>query len=507
MKNTTIVLLSSVIGLSFVCLLWLQLKYIDEIFSIRRQHFDESVNRSLYRTSHQLEVQETIRYFETGYNDGGVQFRADSVSLISDSLPNHVKSFTDPKSLDYGSGTNISDKFFTKKNHVASPDDSRTLHDVINERYLYEKAIIDEIIYSRLYTASNRPLYQRVDFDFLDQTLRTELHNNGIDIPYHFVVTTSGGREIYRCSDYESEGDEHSYVVPLFRNDPVSQMGTLKIHFPDMGKYVFNSIWYIVPSLIFTLILFVTFVVSIVLLFRQKKLTELKNDFINNMTHEFKTPISTISLAAQMLGDENVNKSAQMFKRLSSTIIDETKRLRFQVEKVLQLSMYDRQKTILKMKEVNINDLIAGVVYTFALKVEKNGGKIITELNADKPCVFVDDMHFTNVIFNLLDNAVKYRREDSPLELKISTWNENKSNKLCISIQDNGIGIKKDDLKKIFDRFFRVHTGNVHDVKGFGLGLAYVKKIISDHKATITVESEIGVGTKFVIKFPVSESE
>jgi two-component system phosphate regulon sensor histidine kinase PhoR len=330
------------------------------------------------------------------------------------------------------------------------------------------------------------------------------LHNNGIDIPYHFIVTTSGGREIYRCSDYESKGDEHSYVVPLFRNDPVSKMGMLKIHFPDMGKYVFNSIWYIVPSLIFTLILFVTFVVSIVLLFRQKKLTELKNDFINNMTHEFKTPISTISLAAQMLGDENVNKSAQMFKRLSSTIIDETKRLRFQVEKVLQLSMYDHQKTNLKMKELNVNDLITGVVYTFALKVEKNGGKIISELNADKPIVLVDEMHFTNVIFNLMDNAVKYRREDSPLELKISTWNENKSSKLCISIQDNGIGIKKDDLKKIFDRFFRVHTGNVHDVKGFGLGLAYVKKIITDHKATITVESELGVGTKFVIKMPMS---
>ena len=505
MKNTTITILSSVIGLSFVCLLLLQLKYIDEIFSIRRQHFDESVNRSLYRTSHQLEVQETIRYFETGYNDNGVQSISDSIPLFSDSLSNHIKSFTDSNALEYGTGTNVSDEFFSKKNHVSWPDDFRTLHDVINERYLYEKAIIDEIIYRRLYTANSRPLYQRVDFDFLDRTLRTELHNNGIDIPYHFIVTTSGGREIYRCSDYESKGDEHSYVVQLFRNDPVSQRGMLKIHFPDMGKYVFNSIWYIVPSLIFTLILFVTFVVSIVLLFRQKKLTELKNDFINNMTHEFKTPISTISLAAQMLGDENVNKSPQMFKRLSSTIIDETKRLRFQVEKVLQLSMYDHQKTNLKMKEVNINDLITGVVYTFALKVEKNGGKIISELKANKPCVFVDEMHFTNVIFNLMDNAVKYRREDSPLELKISTWNEGKSDKLCVSIQDNGIGIRKDDLKKIFDRFFRVHTGNVHDVKGFGLGLAYVKKIITDHKATIAVESEIGVGTKFVIKIPVSE--
>jgi two-component system phosphate regulon sensor histidine kinase PhoR len=218
------------------------------------------------------------------------------------------------------------------------------------------------------------------------------------------------------------------------------------------------------------------------------------------MTHEFKTPISTISLAAQMLGDESVNKSPQMFKRLSSTIIDETKRLRFQVEKVLQLSMYEHQKANLKMKEVNANELITGVVRTFALKVEKNGGKIITELNAEDPVVLVDDMHFTNVVFNLMDNAVKYRRKDSALELKITTWNEPK--RLCISIQDNGIGIKKDDLKKIFEKFYRVPTGNLHDVKGFGLGLAYVDKIIKDHKGSIHAESEVGIGTRFVIKLP-----
>jgi two-component system phosphate regulon sensor histidine kinase PhoR len=274
----------------------------------------------------------------------------------------------------------------------------------------------------------------------------------------------------------------------------------LTIHFPDMGKFIYSSIWYIMPSMIFTMVLLITFVVTLVLVFRQKKLTELKNDFINNMTHEFKTPISTISLAAQMLGDESVNKSPQMFKRLSSTIIDETKRLRFQVEKVLQLSMYEHQKANLKMKEVNANELITGVVRTFALKVEKNGGKIITELNAEDPVVLVDDMHFTNVVFNLMDNAVKYRRKDSALELKITTWNEPK--RLCISIQDNGIGIKKDDLKKIFEKFYRVPTGNLHDVKGFGLGLAYVDKIIKDHKGSIHAESEVGIGTRFVIKLP-----
>ena len=163
--------------------------------------------------------------------------------------------------------------------------------------------------------------------------------------------------------------------------------------------------------------------------------------------------------------------------------------------------MYENQSANLKMKEVNVNELIAGVIHTFTLKVEKNGGKIISNLQAEDSTVLADDMHLTNVIFNLMDNAVKYRRNDIDLELQIKTWNEEK--KLCISIQDNGIGIKKDDLKKIFEKFYRVHTGNLHDVKGFGLGLAYVKKIITDHKGTIHAESELGIGTKFIIKLPL----
>ena len=178
--------------------------------------------------------------------------------------------------------------------------------------------------------------------------------------------------------------------------------------------------------------------------------------------------------------------------------MDETKRLRFQVEKVLQVSMYENQKANFKLKEINANELIAGVVHTFALKVEKNGGKIISDLKAKESMILADDMHFTNVIFNLMDNAVKYRREDVALELKVSTWNEGEH--LMISIQDNGIGIKKDDLKKVFEKFYRVHRGNVHDVKGFGLGLAYVKKIITEHNGTIHAESELGIGTKFIIK-------
>ena len=255
------------------------------------------------------------------------------------------------------------------------------------------------------------------------------------------------------------------------------------------------------PSIVFTLILLITFIVTLVLVFRQKKVTEMKNDFINNMTHEFKTPISSISLAAQMLTDESVPKTPKMVQRLSSTISDETKRLRFQVEKVLQLSMYENQRAKLNLQETDANELIAGVIHTFALKVEKNGGKIISDLRAEERNIYVDDMHFTNVIFNLMDNAVKYRRPDAALELKVSTWNE--GDRLCISIQDNGIGIKREDLKRIFVKFYRVPTGNRHDVKGFGLGLAYVKKIITEHKGTIVAESEVGIGTKFVIRMPL----
>ena len=354
-------------------------------------------------------------------------------------------------------------------------------------------------------TASDKPLKERVNFKQLDLFIKTELLNNGIDIPYHFTVTDREGTEAYHCPDYTNEGSESMYRKVIFQNDPPARMGMVNVHFPDLNSYIFSSVKFMIPSLIFTFVLLVTFIFTIYIIFRQKKLTEIKNDFINNMTHEFKTPISTISLAAQMLKDPAVGKSPAMFQHISGVINDETKRLRFQVEKVLQMSMFERQKATLKMKEVNANELIAGVVNTFTLKVEKYNGKITSSLDAENPDIFVDEMHFTNVIFNLLDNAVKYKKPEGELLLNIRTWNE--SGKLYISIQDNGIGIKKENLKKIFDKFYRVHTGNLHDVKGFGLGLAYVKKIIQDHKGVIRAESELNVGTKFIIVLPLLKNE
>ena len=228
----------------------------------------------------------------------------------------------------------------------------------------------------------------------------------------------------------------------------------------------------------------------------------MKNDFINNMTHEFKTPISSISLAAQMLNDASVRKSPAMLQQISTVINDETKRLRFQVEKVLQMSMFERQRATLKLQEVDANLALYNIVNTFKLKVEKYGGKISSHLDAMDAIVNVDEMHFTNVIFNLLDNAVKYRREDEPLQLTVSSRDLGED-RLQIIIADNGIGIRKENLKKIFEKFYRVSTGNRHDVKGFGLGLAYVKKMITELNGTINVESEPGVGTRFIIVLPL----
>lgn len=510
MKKSTIWILGIVMGLSFLSLLYLQISYIEEMVKMRNEQFDEAVKRALMAASKEVESAEVERWlrediseaekraWEQSKSNGVVQTQKFTISPDG-SASIELKTFShEPSRLPR---VMISDKHGVK----TIPKTSRSQAEMIKNRYIYQRALVDEIVWQMIYSASNKPVEERVNLKNLDEYLRSGLVDNGIDLDYHYRVIDRDGREVYRCSDYSDEGSESSYKQPLFLNDPPARMSIVQIHFPGKRNYIFDSISFMIPSLIFTMVLLVTFIFTIYIVFRQKKLTEMKNDFINNMTHEFKTPISTISLAAQMLRDPAVGKSPAMFQHISGVINDETKRLRFQVEKVLQMSMFDRQKATLKMKELDVNELITGVVNTFALKVERYNGKIETELTATDPVVFADEMHITNVIFNLMDNAVKYKQPDVDLQLLVKTWNE--PGKLMISIQDNGIGIKKENLKKIFEKFYRVHTGNLHDVKGFGLGLAYVKKIILDHKGTIRAESELNVGTKFIIALPLLKTD
>ena len=511
MKKSTIWILGIVMGLSFLSLLYLQVSYIEEMMKTRKEQFDSAVRNSLSQVSKDVEYAETQRWLVEDITEAERKaLTENNSSLRQDDVVQSTQRFK-VKSRD---GKIISDfemRVMTIKpselpkvmvrGRNTIPQTSNSMLEAIKNRYMYQRALLDEVAWQMIYRASDKAIEERVNFKNLDQYLKSGLIDNGIELNYHFKVIDRDGREVYRCSDYSDEGSESSYSQPLFLNDPPARMSIVKIHFPGKQDYIFDSVSFMIPSMIFTFVLLITFIFTIYIVFRQKKLTEMKNDFINNMTHEFKTPISTISLAAQMLKDPAVGKSPAMFQHISGVINDETKRLRFQVEKVLQMSMFDRQKATLKMKELDANELITGVVNTFALKVERYNGKIESELKATDPIIFADEMHITNVIFNLMDNAVKYKRPDVDLQLMVKTWNE--PGKLMISVQDNGIGIKKENLKKIFDKFYRVHTGNLHDVKGFGLGLAYVRKIIQDHKGTIRAESELNVGTKFIIALPL----
>ena len=486
---------------------------------MKREQFNESVNRALYQASRNLEMNETLRYLEKDVN--ATERRAikfDSVSSVGGKLnagiqQSHQYAVAGEDGTIYSSfelktitlkPSKVPKAMILHSDKESSISEAaKSMQEIIRNRYVYQRALLDEVVYNILYTASDKPLKERINFKMLDQDIRAELLNNGISIPYHFSVNTSDGREVYRCPDYTEEGEENTYTQVLFRNDPHSKMGVVNIHFPNMSSYIFSSVKFMIPALIFTGVLLITFIFTIVVIFRQKRFSEMRNDFINNMTHEFKTPISSISLAAQMLKDDTITKSPTMLSHLSGVIVDETKRLRFQVEKVLQMSMFDHKKVTFKKRDLELNELVEGVINTFTLKVEASGGKIDSSLAATSSKVYVDEMHLTNVVFNLMDNAVKYKKEDVDIHLNVRTWND--ATHVYLSIADNGIGIKKENLKKIFEKFYRVHTGNRHDAKGFGLGLAYVKTIIDQHGGEIHVDSELGKGTTFTISLPVIE--
>jgi len=517
MKKSTIWTIAVIMGFSFLALLFLQFSYVEEMVKMKKEQFDESVSRSLDQVSLSLEKNETLRYLEKDVNETERRaFTQDSI--IVDGLGSITHSHQFAVAADDGTiyssfqvkalkmkPASIPKAMILRKDKNSLEDAAKTMQEIVRNRYVYQKTLLDEVVYNILYTASDKPLKERINFRMLDNEIRNELANNGINIPYHFTVTAPDGREVYRCPDFEEKGKEYTYPQVLFRNDPQSKKGIVRVHFPEMNSYIFSSVRFMIPSIIFTIVLLITFLFTLVVIFRQKRYTEIKNDFINNMTHELKTPIASISLAAQMMNDESVTKSEQMTRHLSSVITDESKRLRFLVEKVLQMSMFDKKSIVFKKKELDLNEMVENIAQSFSLRVEHTGGKIYTEIEAIDSAIFVDEVHFQNALTNLMDNAVKYRKQDEPLDIYIRTWNDQE--KLYCSIRDTGLGIKKENVKKIFDKFYRVHTGNKHDVKGFGLGLAYVKKVIDLHQGDIKCESDLGKGTKFTISLPILKEE
>ena len=487
MKKSLIWILTIVMATMFGALLYFQIMYLGNMARMRDEQFTEAVMRSLNSTSEFLAKEETLHFLEQDAN------------IIESSFYDY-----------YNSSGNMSKESMTPgEAGLKFPDATQSigarygsLQEVIRSQYLYQKGLLTEVILSILRDSGSRPVMERADSVDIRNCLRTELANNGIREPFVFAVYNNRNDLLYTSGDYRTDSKD-IYSIQLFNNTDYAYR--LDVEFPTKNTYIFSSVKFIIPWLAFTAMLLVIFIYTIVMIFRQKKLSEMKSDFVNNMTHELKTPISTISLAGQMLSDPSISKSPATIAHLSEVITEESKRLRFQVEKVLHLSVIDDASSTLNFTDVDANEIISSVVNTFKLKVEKQGGRLTTNLAATDAKVTVDEMQFTNVIFNLLDNALKYMREDVDPELEIDT-KDLPGNRLEIRVKDNGIGIRKEDVKRIFEKFYRVSTGNRHDVKGFGLGLAYVKKMISVFGGTISVESEFGKGSTFVIDLPLARS-
>ncbi len=340
--------------------------------------------------------------------------------------------------------------------------------------------------------------------EYLKQALETELKDPDKDIKldYKYCVksTIDGKTEmVLGDADYHPTKATREYKTPLFYDQTSSKPHFLYVYFPGQHAEQIKATYdFVLPSLLLTLIIISIFVFTLQIILRQKKLSQIKNDFINNMTHELKTPISTISLASQMLKDNSLVHSPSTIDHISGVILDESKRLSSQVEKVLQMAVFNEGKLKLKFTEIDLNQIVAQAASNFEIRVTNSNGTLETNISADNGIIHGDEVHITNVIFNLLDNAEKYSKEIPKIE--IST--ENKSNWVIVQIKDYGIGISKENLNQIFERFYRIPTGNVHNVKGFGLGLSYVKRIVDEHHGKIKVESTVGKGTKFRIYFP-----
>jgi two-component system phosphate regulon sensor histidine kinase PhoR len=270
---------------------------------------------------------------------------------------------------------------------------------------------------------------------------------------------------------------------------------------PNVKHIVFNQLrWMITGAILFTLILCAAFYVTVNALFRQKKMSEIKNDFINNMTHEFKTPLATISLAVDAMRNEKVLQDREKMSYFSGIIKEENKRMNKQVETILQASLMDRQEIQLNRRLIHVHQIIHAALDNFNLQLADKEGSATLQLLADYDLIEADEVHFTNLISNLVDNAVKYSKEK--LLIKVSTFNSVKN--IGIKIEDNGIGMTKETQKRIFEKFYRAHTGNLHNVKGFGLGLSYVKTMIDAHGGKIKVDSVLGKGTTFIIEMPLA---
>ncbi len=475
-----------IIGLMTVALIGiicLQIYWIDWNIRLNEEQFDKNVFAALNRVAGKLQYFETVSVVEAMNKSRG---ESGAARRASQYLENGyaARSRGNAESLPGPSG------------------DGQTFEDNMT---MWESMKVLQLF-------DSKPLAERIQLDVLAKSVQDEISSRGINATYQYGVYSKARNSYVIVNDHfvvEDSGPQITqggaptlynspYKVALFTQDMESP-GYLSLYFPNRTSLVLGSVLKaLVMSVIFTGIILFCFWYTIQVIYRQKQLSEMKNDFINNMTHEFKTPIATISLAADSIGSPMIMSHPDKIKRFVDIIRQENRRMNSQVERVLQMALIDKKDFQLSLDELNLHEVIRQAVDNFSLQVEKRDGTLRTDLQAQKPVIEGDATHIASIIHNLLDNANKYS-PDQP-EITISTRDVPMG--VEIEVSDKGVGIGKEARKHIFDKFYRVHTGNIHDVKGFGLGLSYVKAIMTAHKGLVDVKSEPGKGSSFILTFP-----
>jgi len=468
MNKRTIGLIIGLIVISVVGLIILQLRLIQTGIDVNNERYDRTVQNVLKRVADVVEEEEEaeIRLTLSNGYAGGIPESLRAGEWIIGTRSSSLL------------GSNNQVRISASQLHLRAQFTRRNLEERIDREAVHKK-LTQEL--------KNAGMADALEYGIYDSRRERFISRNG-------RLLSPAGSDTSRHEDL-MRGD---YVVSLFDDDPVSP-GQIRAYSPEKNEVIFSSLWTnFAASVLFVLIILGCFVYTIYVILRQKKVSEMKTDFINNMTHEFKTPIATISLATDSIVSPRVRSDADKVQRFARIIKQENKRMNDQVEKVLQMARLDKSRPNLNLTAVDVNLIVQSAVEYICLQVEPRGGTVTTELRADPSIVEADLTHLSSLVNNLLDNANKY----SPESPDIVVITRNVARGVQITVTDHGLGMSREARKNIFDRFYRVHTGDRHDVKGFGLGLSYVKTITEAHNGDIDVRSEPGKGSSFVVTFP-----
>ena len=517
-------LLIVLMSLSLIGIILVQVYWFDKSFENNEEQFKYHVKQVLGNVANKLQKNEQYSYYEM-YNRlkdsiGKIPQKSDFLEFgyyQRDSRTNETIIYSNSiNSEDYG----ISASFFDKKldslklkNYTAKRK-TEIYNDDIDKSSLKQKVTPDikieksgrldlldnaqyEIVYKDI--AAVKPIQERVTNEMMQKLLFEELNEYGVKTPFEFNVYSNGLATKIKSERFRYE-KKSTYSIPIFIDNDGNNKYQLLLTFPQKKKFLFSELIGIcILSIIFTLIIIIAYASALNQLIKQRQISLIKTDFINNMTHEFKTPIATINLALDAIKNPKIIDDKEKVLRYLQMIKDENTRMHAQVENVLRISKLEKKELDIDKESANIHDIIEDAIEHVNLIVDDRNGTITIHFDANRTSVLLNDVHFTNVIVNILDNAIKY----SPEKPVIDIYTENVKDFVIVKIKDQGSGMSKVAQKRIFEKFYREHTGDLHNVKGHGLGLAYVKRIIEDHNSQIFVESEKGKGSTFIIKVPL----